>query len=339
MKYLKVVSSNLNQNGRNVATSPLVSVIVPVYKVEKFLARCLDSLAGQSMTEIEIILVDDASPDRCGEICDAYAAKDGRFKVFHRPENRGLSAARNLGISHAAGEYLMFVDSDDYVHEDFCREAYECAARFQVDLVMFNRLRVIKSGNSVRTVSDDNSWVAEGYLSRQEAVDLMLTDGGNAAWNKLYKKELFKDVQYPEGFLYEDTGTTYKLIVKACGVYYLNKELYYHCFRVGSITSQKVTQKVLTDRAKLNSQRYRDLVKWGCNSEMLDWRIKTFALWYLERKKKELSDLDYVFLAQVLKSGSIPEKFSRRQKIATVIFRQFPLLFEMYCTLCGYKIC
>ena len=97
---------------------PLVSIIVPVYKVEDVLTRCLDSLRKQSLQEIEIILVDDASPDRCGEICARYAAEDSRFRIIQHAKNRGLSAARNTGIAHASAGYLMFVDSDDWVHED-----------------------------------------------------------------------------------------------------------------------------------------------------------------------------------------------------------------------------
>ena len=118
-------------------SQPLVSVIVPVYKVEDVLSRCLDSLCRQSLRDIEIILVDDASPDQCGEICEQYAAKDTRFKVFHHSEIRGLSAARNTGIAYASADYLMFVDSDDWVHEEFCKLPYECAVQQQVELVFF----------------------------------------------------------------------------------------------------------------------------------------------------------------------------------------------------------
>ncbi len=336
IKNRKAVEHVCDTDGKTM--KPLVSVIVPVYKVEEYLNRCLDSLCRQSLTNIEIILVDDASPDRCGVICEAYAAKDTRVRVFHQPENRGLSAARNLGIGYAAGTYLMFVDSDDYVHDDFCKEAYECAVRNQADLVMFNRIRVIKSGDGGRVLKDD-PFFSEGYKTTQEALDIMLTDGGNAAWNKLYKKELFEGVSYPEGYLYEDTGATYKLVVKASRVYYLPKALYYHCLRSGSITSQKVTKKVVEDRAELNSQRYRDLVAWGYDSESLDYRFKTFALWYCIRKKKDASDPKYVFLAEGLRSGRIPEKFARRQKILTILFRYFPLLFELLCSIRGTKVC
>ena len=125
---------------------PLVSIIVPVYKVEDVLARCVDSLCRQSLQEIEIILVDDASPDRCGEICEEYANRDSRFRVIHHSENRGAAAARNTGIAHASSDYLMFVDSDDWAHEDFCKLPYECALQHGADLVMFGCCRVDKDG-------------------------------------------------------------------------------------------------------------------------------------------------------------------------------------------------
>ncbi len=115
---------------------PLVSVIVPVYKVEPYLERCLDSLLNQTLKEIEIIIIDDGSPDRCGQICDAYAARDDQFRVVHQ-ENRGLSAARNVGIEMAQADYLMFVDSDDWVHPDYCRLPYEAAVEHGVELVIF----------------------------------------------------------------------------------------------------------------------------------------------------------------------------------------------------------
>ena len=112
----------------------MVSVIVPIYQTEKYLPRCLDSLQRQSLPNIEILLVDDGSPDNCSAICDDYATKDERFKVFHQ-EHAGTSAARNLAISMANSEYLMFVDSDDWVHKDFCKDAYECAVLYKADVV------------------------------------------------------------------------------------------------------------------------------------------------------------------------------------------------------------
>ena len=240
---------------KNSQITPLVSVVVPVYHVEPYLRCCLDSLCKQSLSDIEVILVDDASPDNCGDICEEYAANHAHFKVFHQPENRGLSAARNLGIKNATGHYLMFVDGDDWVHEDFCKAAYECAEKNQVDLVMFNYTRVEYGNATNGSPAKFFRSFSEGIKTKEESLDMMLADGGNAAWNKLYRKELFEDISYPEGFLYEDTGATYKLVYNATCFYFLDQVLYYQCIRPNSITKSRITQKVLRDRAILNTQR------------------------------------------------------------------------------------
>ena len=154
---------------------PLVSVIVPVYKTDKYLKRCLDSLCRQSLDNIEILLIDDASPDRCGEICDQYAAKDRRYKVIHNKVNRGVSAVRNIGVANAAGVYLMFADSDDRVHEDFCKEAYECAVHNRADLVMFGYQQIIMDDQPVLDGHTDFiATVDDGFRTREEAIDLAL---------------------------------------------------------------------------------------------------------------------------------------------------------------------
>ena len=203
---------------------PLVSVIVPVYKVEDVLARCLDSLCRQSLSEIEIILVDDASPDRCGEICETYAKQDKRFRVFHRKENRGLSAARNLGIQYAVSDYLMFVDSDDWVACDFCKDAFETAKQYHADLVMFGYQHVTESGfNKLKFGSIERS--TKNLMSREEAIELTFEEFGMVAWNKLYSKKLFDGIKYPEGYLFEDVATTYKLFWKAVSIFYLDRRI------------------------------------------------------------------------------------------------------------------
>lgn len=192
---------------------PLVSVIVPVYKVEDVLKRCLDSLGRQSLREIEILLIDDASPDRCGEICEKYAVKDSRFKVIHHLENRGLSAARNTGIAYASADYLMFVDSDDWVHENFCKLPYEYAVQNQADMVMFRYQRIEKN-DSARPIMKEEG-ISSGQLTRLEAIELLLHEVGTYPWNKLYSRRLFNNVSYPEGYIYEGTGTIYKTILLA----------------------------------------------------------------------------------------------------------------------------
>ena len=309
---------------------PKVSVIVPVYKVEVYLAHCLDSLCQQSLSDIELLVIDDASPDGCGAMCDDYATKDARITVFHQPENRGLSAARNLGIRHAKGQYLMFVDGDDWVREDFCQAAYECAEQHQADLVMFNYARVVHSEVSRHEEPKVFTSFTEGLHTKEESLDMMLEDGGNAAWNKIYRKDLFDGITYPEGFLYEDTGATYKLVYKASCFYFLDQTLYFQYIRPNSITQSKITPKMLNDRAILNTQRYCDLKAWGFDSEMLESRLINFALWYCFYQKRDMSNPAYANLMEAVRScPAAPKTFSLKKKVIFYLFKYCPWLAEL----------
>lgn len=320
---------------------PLVSVIVPVYKVEDCLIRCLDSLCRQRLSDIEILLIDDASPDQCGNICDAFAQKDIRFRVFHNKLNRGLSVARNIGIKNANSDYLMFVDSDDWVHEDFCKEAYECAVRFQADLVMFRFQSVRSFGCFEWKCTNAKRFTQDGIKTRLEAMELLETSHngvGSAAWNKLYRKELFHDISYPPGYFHEDTGTTYKIIWQANRIYYLDKALYYHCFRPGSITTLK-TEKSLSDWNEMITKQYRDLTDWGYPPEKLDILLKNIALLYCIKKKFDNTDDNYVFYSKVLlDSKTIPVNFRWEKKVLFVLFKYCRPLFESICFLFDLKI-
>lgn len=317
---------------------PLVSVIVPVYKVEKYLARCLDSLCGQSLQDIEIILIDDASPDSCGKTCEEYAAKDTRFRVIHQAENRGLSEARNTGIRHAIAEFLMFVDSDDYVHKDFCKLAYECAVQNTADLVLFE-CKLLKPSEIFVSCDDNKDFLP--VVSKTQTEALELTYGGSVgamAWNKLYRKRLFNDISYPPGFLYEDIGTTYKLILKADSIYYLDRILYYNYRREGSLTTLR-NKKALYDWFTMIKQFYYDMMFLGAYpADKLDLFMKNAALSYCMKKKKDLSDSDYVNCANMIRScNTIPEGFSLKRKILFVLFKYCLPLFEIVCLFCGKK--
>ena len=314
---------------------PLVSVIVPVYRVEDVLERCLDSLCRQSLRNIEVLLIDDASPDRCGTICETYAAKDTRFRVIHHPKNRGLSIARNTGVVHALADYLMFVDSDDYVHEDFCRLPYECAVRFQADLVMFRCQRVNRNGSGMST--QNNSGRGSGMKTQMEALDLLSTEVGQTAWNKLYKKRLFNTVSYPEGYLYEDLGTIYKTILLADSVYYLDKVLYFHCYYEGSITTLR-TEKALCDWFAMFIQQYQDLAAWGYPQDKLELLLQNITLTYCIRKKGYNHDDNYAFCRKTLQNvKGIPENFTWRRKIMFVLLKYCPPLFDLVCNLWGRR--
>lgn len=316
----------------------LVSVVVPVYKVEKYLDRCLDSLCRQSLHDIEIILVDDASPDRCGDICEKYALKDTRFKVIHHPENRGLSAARNTGIANATSDYLMFVDSDDYVHEDFCKLPYECAIKKHVDLVLFNlfkikQQKIINLPESKRTIVN-----LVGYKTQSEAIDLLFCEStGSSACNKLYNKNLFKSLLFPEGRFYEDWSTTYKIIWQASHIYYLENYLYYYCLRTNSITSLHL-RKVLDDKLDMAVQQSNELHDWGYSSAALDLNVNNVALSYCMYCKRDNSNYHYMLSARILHTcNRIPADFSWKRKFLLFIFKISTQLFELVCIVCGKK--
>ncbi|MBR1372847.1 glycosyltransferase family 2 protein [bacterium] len=315
----------------------LVSVIVPVYKVEKYLTRCLDSICRQSLKDIEILLINDASPDNCGTICDKYAAKDKRIIVIHKKTNQGLSVARNIGIARATSDYLMFVDSDDYVHEDFCKAAFECTQQHNADLVMFRRVNIGFPTLQSFAVSS----LTSGSINRIEALDLIFTRSiGSTAWNKLYHKRLFQNISYPAGYWYEDAGTTYKLIWQANHIYFLDSALYYYCYRSGSIITQK-NEKFLHDKLLMCLQRYQNLIAWGYQSEYLKINLIDISLNYCIKKKPDITDNQYCFCAQFLhtiKNNNIPKPFAWQKKVLLYLLNACPSLFNIICTLLFRKI-
>ena len=219
-------------------TTSLISVIVPVYRVEKYLERCVKSILSQTYKNLEVILVDDGSPDQCPAICDACAEKDARVKVIHQ-ENKGLSGARNAGIDAASGEYLAFVDSDDYVSPHFIEELYQllqdtgCA----IGQCRFSYVKgggLVEEGDSAFCIYRGESLMEQLYGPEEKATCFVV------AWNKLYRAELFKEtgIRYPEGRIHEDEATTYRLFHEAKKLAFLDRALYgYYTENGGSITS------------------------------------------------------------------------------------------------------
>lgn len=179
--------------------NPIISLIVPVYKVEKFLPRAIESVQNQTFRDWEMILVDDGSPDRCGEICDRYAAQDRRIRVIHKP-NGGVSSARNKGLDALRGEYLCFLDPDDYMLPQAMEVLYNEIVKSQADMVMAGHDRIEADGKIHRDYRD---WpIYKETESIQQA--FLRNDLPNFVWGKLYKKELWQDIYFPEGITMED---------------------------------------------------------------------------------------------------------------------------------------
>lgn len=313
---------------------PSVSVIVPIYQTENCLSRCLDSLQRQSLTNIEILLIDDGSTDKCGEICDEFAAKDGRFKVFHQI-HAGTSVARNLGIRMATADYLMFTDSDDWVHEDFCKDAYECAMQHEADVVKFGFQDVIPHklfGLQFKKIYS----LPDGYITREKMID-HLVKIGSPSWDKLFRKSLFNTIKYPEGNTYEDL-ILYRVVYIAKRIYCHNKVLYYHCYRPGSTTTLRTT-KICKDYFEMHLQQLKDFTSWNLYSpQEIDLQRQQIALTYCIRQKSDNSDPYYVLFSQtLLHTKTIPEIFTWKRKILFVLFKHCPKLFDFVCTVFGKK--
>lgn len=211
---------------------PLVSVIVPVYKVEKHLKNCIDSILGQTYKNLQIILVDDGSPDSCGAICDDYANLDKRIKVMHQA-NQGLACARNTGLKIAQGEWIAWVDSDDWVESDFIEDMVSAALSNNADIVISGHYEEYKNRSEYCGVHK------KIILDTKQAILMLLEDEviKNYMWDKLWRSELFSEVRFPVGRAYEDKRVCYTLIIKAQKIICIPKAYYHYTNRSDSITN------------------------------------------------------------------------------------------------------
>ena len=213
----------------------LISVIVPVYKVEPYLDRCVQSIVDQIYKNIEIILVDDGSPDNCPAMCDSWAKRDSRIKVVHKT-NGGLSDARNVGMSVATGEYIAFVDSDDWIHHRYLEYLWSGLVDSGAQLAACD----IKETDSLSEMDLPEQDPPLCVYTPEEAMTY-LAHGEKiraVAWNKLYKKELIRNEAFPVGKLHEDEFFTYRIIDKCSVLAYVDVPLYYYFQREGSIMSE-----------------------------------------------------------------------------------------------------
>lgn len=226
---------------------PVVSVIVPIYNVEEYLERCVDSILNQTFTDFELILVNDGSTDNCGVICDRYAKKDPHIKVIHK-ENGGLSDARNAGIDVSAGQYMMFIDSDDYIDPKMLEILYERILNDGSDMALCNFLYVDENGTPIIEKNTELPIKNQIITTLSEAF-LKLT--GDKYWyyiiacNKLYKRFLFDEIRFPYGKQHEDEFVAHKVIGKCRSISCVDKPLYYYVQRSGSITNAKFSVKTL----------------------------------------------------------------------------------------------
>ena len=226
----------------------LISIIVPIYNVEKYLRMCLDSIENQTYSNIEVLLINDGSPDSSGEICQEYVARDSRFRYFEK-ENGGLSDARNYGIERSNGKYLTFIDSDDWVEPTYIEDMYQAALKNDSEIVVSNyTLFDVKENHYLIHVWDD--YYEETYEGEELINKLPLLERRDysfvTSWGILFKKELFNNIKFPKGKVIEDSRTNYKLFARSLRSTYINKALYNYRIGRESIGSQ-VNEKLLID--------------------------------------------------------------------------------------------
>lgn len=308
-----------------------VSIIVPIYKVEKYLKKCVDSLLNQTLKDIEIILVDDGSPDTCGKICDEYAKKDKRIKVIHK-ENEGLSMSRNIGIVHAESEYIGFIDSDDYVAEDMYELLYNNIIKYQADISICG-LYDCYSKNKIPQYCNENECLV---LNNKEALKIALEGikfSVNAT-NKLYKKDLFSDIKFPKGKLSEDAFTIPQILSISSKVVFDSSPKYYYIHRENSITTSQFKKndfnvvEAYEKNLNLIEKSFPELKKqaqfrllWSY-TYVLDKMILSPNIDDMESYKKVISKLKHETINILLNPF-----FSVKRKVVTVILLFSPKIY------------
>ena len=221
---------------------PLISVVVPVYKVEKYLDRCVQSIVDQTYRRLEIILVDDGSPDNCGAMCDVWAEKDSRIKVIHKA-NGGLSDARNAGMAVASGVYMGFVDSDDYISSDMYQLLYDRMIADDADIAACGVEMIFEDGTVPRRLTPSGNCV----LNKTEAMEAVIRESWlkQPVWYKLYKTELIRDCLFPVGKYHEDVFWTWQAVARAEKVGVFDTPCYCYVQRSGSIMGEGYSLKRL----------------------------------------------------------------------------------------------
>lgn len=235
---------------------PIISIIVPIYKVEKYIHKCINSILNQSLNDFELILVDDGSPDNCGEICDEYAENDNRIKVIHK-NNGGVSSARNIGIDKALGEYIGFVDPDDYIDKNMYKLLYKSAKKNSADIVI-SSFSFIRNCKEEQQDISNNELIFDKYEAITKYFDMVYPFNFSFMCNKLIKRELFNDIRFNTNTLVqEDTEIMIKLYNKSKKISYIGQPLYFYELRSESATNNKISRgKITTEQAFLEICNY-----------------------------------------------------------------------------------
>lgn len=239
--------------------NPEVSIIVPVYNVEKYLAKCIDSILNQNFFKFELLLIDDGSTDNSANLCKKYEKDDVRIRYFHK-ENGGLSDTRNFGLKQAKGKFVVFVDSDDYLDKDYLKDLYFNIIKYNADVSIVGFNIVTDNGNKIMTC-DLNEPNNITLLSGRQLIEYTFEKENSlpniVSWNKIYKRSLFKNLKFEKGRFYEDEYIFVPLFWNVKKIGLVRKNLYNYVKREGSITSSQLTIKKIKDVRDLYLSRFK----------------------------------------------------------------------------------
>ena len=310
---------------------PTISVIVPVYKVEPYLRQCVDSILGQTFRDFELILVDDGSPDGCPAICDEYAEQDSRVKVIHK-ENGGLSSARNAGLDVAKGEYIAFVDSDDWIHPEMLDTMQNRIQQHHADMAICGVESVYEDDGKIvhHTLTD-------AVLSQDDMVGKLATQAWYyiIACNKLYRKKIFEVLRYPEGYIHEDAAIIHR-IIGLCKCIVTVEQPFYNYRQTGNSIMRSALNIQRTDNLSALADRvqYAFTQKWSRVFSITAERyVHTFFDYYFrfprtdenEKYFRRMDDSLKIALPYILKSKSV----SLRNKVYLTAIRVNPQIYTV----------
>ena len=306
----------------------LISIVVPVYNVEDYLERCVNSLIDQTYKNIEIILIDDGSTDNSSRICDILKKSDSRIIVLHK-KNGGLSSARNEGIARASGDFISFVDSDDYVSEDYVETLYNLIIKNNSDISVCIWKEAYDDGTfkSIYRVKKYIELSNNNYIMLEHMLYQKLFD--TSACAKLYKLSLFDNIRYPVGMLYEDLATTYKLFLKAKSISYSNKEIYYYYRRKNSITLSSfkekdmdlisISKKLLLDLEKIDKEN--NLNNSLKNAAVQRFLSSNFSILKKTKMKNIYKKYNNICINNIIEYKRISFKYRFKTNIAVLVFK------------------
>ena len=293
----------------------LVSIVVPVYNRHNYLAECLDSLMVQTYRNLEIILVDDGSTDDSLAICQSYAKKDARIKVIAQ-ENAGVATARNTGVQAATGQYLMFVDSDDYVAKNYCELAVNALQKNQVDICCMGFVDVDSKGQQVKQLRDFSA----GPITKEQAMVISIDD--SYLWNKAFKTELVKAHPFPENKLYEDVYVVYKIFEDATSFCYVPQAPYYYVVRNDSIVADMGARNIADQFDSSNEQYKFFQAKYPAVATGMAEFMLVRALRYCTYCPKNYNRSLYEQAYQIIKTSPVdPVTLDRRYQVTMKLFR------------------